>query len=220
MTSSHTPQSHTPYFCLICEKEFTREHLFPLTVMNPRDLFTLIGLQEHTNVPGFLCYDDLKKQISRTLVESTTVSSLTKDTLKQRSFNVRSPFLSEGGLTLGERLADKVADFGGSWKFILSFFGLMILWIGINSWTLFTSPPFDPYPYIFLNLVLSCLSAIQAPIIMMSQNRQETRDRIHAENDFQINLKAEAEIRNIAIKLDHHMKFCLEIFQKIEKPEN
>ena len=82
--------------------------------------------------------------------------------------------------TLGERWADKVAEFGGSWTFIILFMIMMIVWIGLNSWVLFFQP-FDPYPYIFLNLVLSCIAALQAPIIMMSQNRQEAKDRIRAE---------------------------------------
>ena len=92
--------------------------------------------------------------------------------------------------TLGERWADKVAEFGGSWTFIILFMIMMIVWIGLNSWVLFFQP-FDPYPYIFLNLVLYCIAALQAPIIMMSQNRQEAKDRIRAEKDYHINLRAD-----------------------------
>lgn len=98
--------------------------------------------------------------------------------------------------TLGERLADKIAEFGGSWTFIILFTIMLIIWIGLNSWVLLFQP-FDPYPYIFLNLILSCIAALQAPIIMMSQNRQETKDRIRAEKDYQINLKAEHEIQQL-----------------------
>ena len=103
--------------------------------------------------------------------------------------------------TLGERWADKVAEFGGSWTFIIFFGSVMLVWIGLNSLAL-RQHAFDPYPYILLNLVLSCLAAIQAPIIMMSQNRQETKDRQRAQNDFLINLKAEVEIRDLNKKVD------------------
>jgi uncharacterized membrane protein len=102
-------------------------------------------------------------------------------------------------LTRGQRVADVVARFGGSWGFIISFFAILLLWILLN--VLMFSKAFDPYPFILLNLILSCLAAIQAPIIMMSQNRQEEKDRIRAENDYVINLKAEIEIRNLHEKL-------------------
>ncbi|MDF2456155.1 MAG: hypothetical protein K0R51_2148, partial [Cytophagaceae bacterium] len=101
---------------------------------------------------------------------------------------------SDKDLTLGQRLADKVASFGGSWSFIISFFGFMFVWILANIFVLLYEP-FDPYPFILLNLILSCLASIQAPIIMMSQNRQEEKDRLRNLHDYQINLKAELEIR-------------------------
>ena len=103
--------------------------------------------------------------------------------------------------TFGERIADKVATFGGSWTFILSFLGGMTVWIAANLYW-FKNQGFDPYPFILLNLVLSCLASLQAPIIMMSQNRQEEKDRKRAENDYLINLKAELEIRNLHEKID------------------
>ena len=98
------------------------------------------------------------------------------------------------------RIADKVASFGGSWPFIVLFFTLMILWIGTNM--LLLTRPFDPYPFILLNLLLSTIAALQAPIIMMSQNRKEEKDRQRAVNDYMVNLKAEIEIRNMHQKLD------------------
>lgn len=105
--------------------------------------------------------------------------------------------------TLGERVSDSLADIGGSWTFIISF-GLFILaWIALNLWMAAGRDAFDPYPFILLNLVLSCLAAVQAPIIMMSQNRQEARDRMRAENDYRVNLKAELEIRHLHEKIDH-----------------
>ena len=105
-------------------------------------------------------------------------------------------------MTPGQRLADRIAAVGGSWNFITGFVIVLFAWIAINSIALL-SRPFDPYPYILLNLVLSCLAAIQAPVIMMSQNRQETRDRLHAMRDYQVNLKAELEIRHLHQKIDH-----------------
>jgi uncharacterized membrane protein len=105
--------------------------------------------------------------------------------------------------TLGQRVADRVAWFGGSWPFIFIFGAVLFTWIVVNSLILLSGRrPFDPYPYILLNLVLSMLAAIQAPVIMMSQNRQGAKDRIQANHDYEINLKAEVEIMNLAEKLD------------------
>ncbi len=98
------------------------------------------------------------------------------------------------------RLADKVAGFGGSWKFIIAFAVFMFLWIVINVYLL--SKSFDPFPFILLNLLLSALAALQAPIIMMSQNRKEEKDRMRSENDYMINLKAEMQIRSLHQKMD------------------
>lgn len=128
--------------------------------------------------------------------------------------------------SIGEKLADKVAEFGGSWFFIVSFGFFIFLWIGFNFW-LMKNQSFDPYPFILLNLILSCIAAIQAPIIMMSQNRKESKDRRRAENDYLINLKAEIEIRNLHKKIDlsivdQYAHLCeiqqkqLEILQRIE----
>lgn len=108
----------------------------------------------------------------------------------------------ESKLTTGQYVADKVAAFGGSWTFIIAFFLFILLWMFVNAFYLINKG-FDPYPFILLNLILSCLAAIQAPIIMMSQNRQEQKDRIRAEHDYKINLKAELEIKLLSEKIDH-----------------
>ena len=108
----------------------------------------------------------------------------------------------EDSITFGERVSDNVAKFGGSWKFIISFGVMMLIWILLNT-ILLRRPTFDPYPFILLNLVLSCLASIQAPIIMMSQNRQEYKDRQRGEHDYKINLKAELEIKLLSEKIDH-----------------
>ena len=99
-------------------------------------------------------------------------------------------------------MSDRLADFGGSWTFITIFIMVSVVWMGINTAVLLTKP-FDPYPYILLNLVLSCLAAIQAPVILMSQNRQEAKDRLRSEHDYEINMKAEIEIRKLHEKMDH-----------------
>lgn len=104
--------------------------------------------------------------------------------------------------TIGQRIADKVASFGGSWTFIIIFFTFLLCWIALNVFW-FANKGFDPYPFILLNLLLSCIAAIQAPVIMMSQNRQEEKDRERAKKDYMINLKSELEIRMLHEKLDH-----------------
>ncbi len=104
--------------------------------------------------------------------------------------------------TVGQKVADKVAAFGGSWKFIILFGVFILFWILINIY-IFLNKGFDPYPFILLNLILSCLAALQAPVIMMSQNRQEEKDRERAKKDYMINLKSELEIRMLHEKLDH-----------------
>ncbi len=105
-------------------------------------------------------------------------------------------------LTFGQKLADKVAVFGGSWNFIISFTVFLAAWMVVNSIALLRKP-FDPFPFILLNLMLSGVAGLQAPVIMMSQNRQEAKDRLRAEHDYQVNLKAELEIRNLHEKIDH-----------------
>lgn len=107
----------------------------------------------------------------------------------------------EEAMTLGDRVADQVAHFGGSWKFILLFGAVLAGWMAVNSYLVLVRP-FDPYPFILLNLVLSTLAALQAPVIMMSQNRQAAKDRLEAQHDYEINLMAEMEIRDLHDKLD------------------
>ena len=158
----------------------------------------------------FTCLDELRDEYVRGLMEKDLgdLDSIEQEVVQSLKDNeILSENLNEEfdeSLTLGQRIADKVAEFGGSWAFIGSFGAFMLLWVLLNSYLLF-GHAFDPYPYILLNLCLSMLAAIQAPIIMMSQNRQEDRDRLRAENDYQVNLKAELEIRMIDEKLDHLM---------------
>lgn len=119
-------------------------------------------------------------------------------------------------LTFGQRVADKVASFGGSWTFIIIFGVILVTWICINTFIL-VSRPFDPYPFILLNLILSCIAALQAPVIMMSQNRQEQKDRQRAEHDYLINLKAEMEIRNLQINMKNLFEIQKKQMDKLEE---
>ena len=119
--------------------------------------------------------------------------------------------------TIGQRAADQIAKFAGSWAFIFSFTGVLIAWMVING--LLASRAFDPYPFILLNLVLSCVAAIQAPLIMMSQNRQEAKDRQRAENDYKINLKSELIIDDLHKKLDLVLENQKKINRRLDKIE-
>ena len=124
----------------------------------------------------------------------------------------------EGGkekYTLGQRAADSIAKFAGSWAFIFSFSGVLILWMVVN--VLLAAGAFDPYPFILLNLVLSCVAAIQAPLIMMSQNRQEEKDRHRAENDYKVNLKTEIMIEDLYDKVNIILAKQTALEKKIEK---
>lgn len=147
--------------------------------------------------------NDLKKQVVDSISKSELISdeSLKSDTKKD---------------TIGEKIADKVADFGGSWTFILSFVFFLLLWVGVNTF-IFMNKGFDPYPFILLNLILSCVAALQAPIIMMSQNRQEAKDRERAKNDYMVNLKSELEIRILHEKIDHLIMHQQQELMEIQK---
>ncbi|PYJ88341.1 MAG: hypothetical protein DME70_04290 [Verrucomicrobia bacterium] len=160
---------------------------------------------------GFICFDDLgrfrrdyvKEVLQDEIGELSALDQEVVESLQQHeilSSDISKQF--EKKLTFGERLSDTIAAFGGSWTFIIVFSLILLVWIGVNSFIL-ANRAFDPYPYILMNLVLSALAALQAPVIMMSQNRSEARDRLRGENDYKINLKAELEIRHLHEKIDH-----------------
>jgi uncharacterized membrane protein len=197
--------------CQICGKHKKPSEVIPAELI--REPLVAVIRKTHPNwsSSGFICISDLnhfrakyvediiqrdKGEVSE--LEKQVVTSLEKEALLSENVNV----LFDRRLTFGERVADKLADYAGSWHFIGIFFALLISWIIINSVVLLWKP-FDPYPFILLNLLLSCLAAIQAPVIIMSQNRQEVKDRLQAENDYRVNLKAEVEIRHLHEKLDH-----------------
>lgn len=138
-----------------------------------------------------------KKLGNLTEVEKQVIQSVSKNTMISTEVEE-----DEQEITFGQKLADKVAEFGGSWGFIIFFMSFLVAWILLNVFWL-SNHGFDPYPFILLNLILSCIAAIQAPVIMMSQNRQEEKDRERTKKDYKINLKSELEIRELHEKIDH-----------------
>ena len=211
--------------CGICGKTFSLRDLVPGTAL--RDVVAQQILHDYPDwsQEKFICRPDLNRyrgEYVHSLLESEKgeLTSLENEVLtslrnhETLSKNVDSEF--EGEWTLGERLADRIATFGGSWIFLILFGLFLLVWISINSFILYAHPP-DPYPYILLNLILSCLAAIQAPIIMMSQNRQEAKDRLRSEHDYQVNLKADLEIRHLHEKLDHLLSHQWERLAQIQE---
>jgi len=145
-------------------------------------------------------------------IERQVVGSLEREEMIAADLNKEF----DAKFTYGQRLADRVAAFGGSWSFIILFGGIIVAWVSLNGLAL-AGKPFDPFPFILLNLVLSCLAALQAPVIMMSQNRQEAKDRLQAENDYKTNLKAELEVRQLHDKLDHLLTHQMERLMEVQE---
>ncbi len=195
--------------------DLIRESLVPLlqAKANPWDANGFVSLEELNkarveHVERLLVNDDVDtEQMNREIFKSVQEHELLAK-------NVDKEF--ERNLRFGDRAADKIAAFGGSWKFIGIFSVILFAWM-IGNTTYLMSKPLDPFPYIFLNLVLSCLAAIQAPVIMMSQNRQQQRDQMRGDNDYKVNMKAEIEVRAINEKVDKLLndqwKHLLEIQQ-------
>jgi len=200
--------------CLICgQTKSTRNGTIGEVVRPSLSEF----IQKHAaqwDGKGFICFDDLgkfrrdyvKEVLHEEIGELSALDQEVVESLQQHeivSSDISKQF--EKKLTFGERLSDSIAAFGGSWTFIIVFSLILLVWIGLNSFIL-ANRAFDPYPYILMNLVLSALAALQAPVIMMSQNRSEARDRLRGENDYKINLKAELEIRHLHEKIDHLLR--------------
>lgn len=197
--------------CQICGKTFPNREIISGQIV--RDTITAEIRREHPDwsETSKICHKDLAlyrtKYVQNLLVaEKGELSELENEVVRSLhthqtlSANIDSD--QQEKWSFGERLADRIAEFGGSWTFLISFGLFITAWIIMNTVVLYTHPV-DPYPFILLNLMLSCLAAIQAPIIMMSQNRQEAKDRLRAKNDYQVNLKAELEIRHLHEKMDH-----------------
>lgn len=209
--------------CHITKKEINKSQCYPADIIR-QPLYSLIqkdfpDLSPDSYISIEALNDYRKKYLEGIInVENRELSSLENEvvdaiTKNQILSDNIEPDINDS-LTFGQRLADSIAAFGGSWTFIISFFSFLVIWMLINIIAL-TQNPFDPYPFILLNLILSCLAAIQAPIIMMSNNRRDQKDRIRNEYEYKINLKAELEIKLLHEKLDylviHQNKRLLEI---------
>ena len=197
--------------CQVCGKDASQTDLIPASAVRPVVVNVIRQNYPEWSAEGFICVDDLNRfryNYVRSLIETERgeLSDLEKEVIESlASHEILSMHVDqeyESKLTLGQHLSDTLSSFGGSWRFIIIFSCILAVWVCVNSFV-WVFKPFDPYPFILLNLALSCLAAIQAPIIMMSQNRQEAKDRLRASHDYQINLKAELEIRQLHQKLDH-----------------
>ena len=211
--------------CQICGRAKNRSELVAAAMVRAPLVERIRSAFPSWAEDGFICHDDLNRfrgEYVQALMEQEKgdLSSLERSVVESLAkhetlaLDVEAQFQKK--LSLGERMADQIADFGGSWIFISLFGGFILVWIVINTIVLLVRP-FDPYPFILLNLMLSCLAAVQAPIIMMSQNRQESRDRLRSENDYRVNLKAELEIRQLHEKLDHLLQHQWERLVEIQQ---
>jgi len=206
--------SVAPVICQICKKPKSPNNGMIAELIRPSLLEFIKKKVPDLDNKAFICFEDLgnfrkdyvKEVLEDEIGELSALDNEVIQSLEQHeilSADISKQF--EKKLTFGERLSDHIAEFGGSWKFLITFGAVIFVWIGANA-VLLATRAFDPYPFILLNLILSCLAAVQAPIIMMSQNRAEVRDRLRAENDYKVNLKAELEIRHLHEKIDHLLR--------------
>ncbi|HKI98639.1 MAG TPA: DUF1003 domain-containing protein [bacterium] len=197
--------------CQVCNQRKSRDDVLPADLVRPTIVDAITADGKVWDPAGYICFSDLHRYRSEHIadlleMEKGELSELDRDvvrTIERRellSIDLAKEMAEPP--TTGQRLADRVASFGGSWNFILLFGLVIFVWVGINSLAL-VHRPFDPYPFILLNLMLSLIAAVQAPVIMMSQNRMEAKDRQRAENDYRVNLKSELEIRVLNEKIDH-----------------
>jgi uncharacterized membrane protein len=203
-----------PVVCQICRQPKKMADVLPAEFVRESVVESIRKRHPDWSSEGYICFADLNRFITQhvqdvleqergalSALEQQVVQSLQDQEVLAEDVNKEL----DRRRTLGDRVADRVAVFGGSWKFITSFGIVLVVWVVINSLLAFWRP-FDPYPFILLNLVLSCLAAIQAPVILMSQNRQASKDRLRSEHDYGVNLKAELEIRHLHQKLDLLLK--------------
>src|SRR5438046_4361202 len=203
-----------PLVCQICKKAKPPNSGMIAELIRPSLLEFIKKKLPDLDSKGFICLDDLgefrkdyiKEVLEDEIGELSALDQEVIESLQQHeilSSDIEKQF--EKKLTFGERLSDHIAEFGGSWKFLISFGAVLVIWIAINGVILATHA-FDPFPFILLNLILSCLAAVQAPIIMMSQNRSEQRERLRAENDYKVHFKPELEIRHLHQKIHHLLR--------------
>ena len=225
MTGQSSVHNESGLRCAVTGRPTPRRHLTPLGLIRPEEADrirkdhpdlpaeALIGREALDAFRGRYVEELLKEERGEiTELEREVVKSLTRhETISE---NLAEPLQEQR--TTGEALSDRLAEFGGSWTFILLFAAVLAAWIGLNL-VMGMTRAFDPYPFILLNLVLSCIAAIQAPVIMMSQKRMEAKDRRRAVNDYRVNLKAELEIRHLHEKLDHLLTRQWERMAEIQK---
>ena len=196
--------------CQICGKTKSANEGQIADVIRPSLLESMRKRYPEWDGRGFVCFEDIgdcrrdyvKEVLQEELGELTALDQEVVESLREHEIitsNIEKQF--ERKLTFGEHLSDHIAEFGGSWKFLISFGTVIVVWISANV-VLLVTKAFDPYPFILLNLFLSMLAAIQAPVIMMSQNRQDKKDRLRSELDFEVNRRAELEIQGLARKLN------------------
>jgi len=211
--------------CNICGKTKARSRMMPAALVRNAVAEQIKKSYPDWKAEGYICLSDLngfRMQYIQNLLESekgelTALDHEVLESLQRHetlSSNVDAEF--EKDLAVGEKMADGLASFGGSWTFLIIFASILFVWIGLNSFLLLKKP-FDPYPFILLNLVLSCIAAVQAPVIMMSQNRQEAKDRLRSQHDYRVNLKAELEIRHLHDKIDHLLSHQWERLVEIQQ---
>jgi len=221
MSNKDTPSQA----CAWCGKTFPQNKLVSGEIIRKEIAAEIRKTLPEWTPDKFICRPDLAQvrgHYVHALLESEKgeLSSLEQEVVESMrehellSENVDAEF--EQQWSLGERMADRIASFGGSWTFLILFGLFLALWVALNSAVLIWRP-LDPYPFIFLNLLLSCLAAIQAPVIMMSQNRQEAKDRLRSQHDYQVNLKAELEIRHLHEKVDHLLSHQWERLVQIQE---
>jgi uncharacterized membrane protein len=186
--------------CFISKKKLPVTELYKGRFLKKEILDLVKKDHPDFNEAEYISIESLLKQenVEISEMEKQVIDSIAKNELLSKDLEEE---LSKD-LTPAQRIADRIASFGGSWIFILFFFSFLFLWMSVNVFILIKRP-FDPYPFILLNLILSCLAAIQAPVIMMSQNRKEEKDRKRSQNDYKVNLKAELEIKLLHEKIDH-----------------
>ena len=218
-------QNSSAKICAICGKSFPLRSVVSGEIIRNELAAEICKIQPEWSSQSFICRPDLTEirgKYVHDMLESERgeLSSLDQEVIRSlREHEILSSNVDEEleqNWSFGERLADKIADFGGSWTFLICFGVFLLVWVAINSLVLLWRP-LDPYPFIFLNLILSCLAAVQAPVIMMSQNRQEAKDRVRAQHDYQINLKAELEIRHLHEKVDHLLSHQWERLVQIQE---
>lgn len=206
------PHHHAPVVCQICKKQMSLKEVLPADMVR-LSMVTLIKEANYQwDEDGFICKSDLgefraqyvEKLFDKERGELSDVEREVIKNIKDQDIitqNLHEQY--EEKLTNWDKASDKIASFGGSWKFIGFFFTFMAIWMIANVILSHFGKSWDNYPFILLNLILSCIASIQAPIIMMSQNRLEKRDRLRSESEYQINLKAEIGVRNLHEKMDH-----------------